>query len=86
MTSVYASITYSRVNELVKQKFKELGLDCKLYKLHSLRAGGSSAAANNKVPDRAFQRHGRWRTVAVKNSYITESMADLLSVSKNLGI
>jgi integrase len=86
ITTVDAPITYSRINELVKQKFKDLGLDCKLYKLHSLRVGGSSAAANNQVPDRAFQRHGRWRTVSVKNSYITESMSDLLSVSKNLGI
>jgi hypothetical protein len=86
ITPVNTAITYSRINELVKQKFKSLNLDCQFYKLHSLRAGGSSAAANSKVPDRAFQRHGRWRTVAVKNSYITESLSDLLSVSKNLGI
>jgi hypothetical protein len=86
ISTVDAPITYSRINELVKQKFKSLKLDTTMFKLHSLRAGGSSAAANNKVPDRAFQRHGRWRTVSVKNSYLTESLADLLSVSQNLGI
>jgi site-specific recombinase XerD len=79
-------MTYSRVNELVKEKFKAIGLDCSLYKLHSLRAGGSSAAANHHVPERAFQRHGRWRTTAVKDRYITDSLQDLLAVSQNLGI
>jgi site-specific recombinase XerD len=77
---------YSRVSEIVKGKFASIGLDTKAYHLHSLRAGGSSAAANHHLPDRAFQRHGRWRTTSVKNSYITESMSDLLSVSQNLGI
>jgi integrase len=77
---------YSRVNELVKEKFKAIGLDCALYKLHSLRAGGASAAANHNVPDRAFQRQGRWRTTGVKDSYVTDSLPNLLSVSQNLGI
>ena len=77
---------YSRVSELVKSKFTEIGLDSKSYHLHSLRAGGSTAAANHHVPDRAFQRHGRWHTTSIKNSYLTESLADLLSVTQNLGI
>ena len=84
MASADQCMTYSRVNELVKEKFRKIGLDCALYKLHSLRAGGSTAAANHHVPDRAFQRHGRWRTTAVKDSYVSDSLADLLEVSKNL--
>jgi hypothetical protein len=77
---------YSCVSELVKAKFAAIGLDTKSFHLHSLRAGGSTAAANHHVPDRAFQRHGRWRTTSIKNSYLTESLADLLSVTQNLGI
>ena len=79
-------MSYTRVSEIVKSKYAQIGLDKKFYKLHSLRSGGASAAANNQVSDRQLQRHGRWKTEAVKNRYINESLSDLLSVSRNLGI
>ena len=44
-------MTYSRVSEIVKEKFAAIGLDTKVYHLHSLRAGGSMAAANHQIPD-----------------------------------
>ena len=43
---------------MVLEKLKELGPDPKQFGLHSLRAGGASAAANAGVPDRWFKRHG----------------------------
>ena len=79
-------MTYTRVREIVKQKFMSIGLDTQCYTLHSLRSGGASAAARNNVPDRLFQRHGRWRTESIKNSYVEESTNNLLLVSQNLGL
>ena len=35
-----------------------LSMDPKLFGMHSLRAGGATAAANAGVPDRLFKRHG----------------------------
>jgi integrase len=79
-------MTYTRVREIVKLKFQSLGLDSAAYTLHSLRSGGASAAAKHNVPDRLFQRHGRWKTDSIKNSYVEESTDNLLLVSRNLGI
>ena len=54
--------------------------------LHSLRAGGATAAANNGIPDRLFKRHGRWSSETAKDGYVKDNLDSLLSVSKNLGI
>jgi hypothetical protein len=86
LTSLDKPLTYSRTRELVKEQFVKIGLKASDYTLHSLRSGGASAAARNNVPDRLFQRHGRWLTDTVKNGYIDESLDNLLAVSKNLGI
>ncbi len=51
-----------RVRELLRQACRKAGLKAELYSPHSLRTGGATAAANNGVPDRAFKRHGRWKT------------------------
>ena len=53
---------------------------------HCLRAGGASAAANARVPDRLFKRHGRWKSDKAKDGYIKDSVHSLLSVSLSLGI
>jgi integrase len=80
------AMKYSRVSEIVQSMYQKIGLSKKLFKLHSLRAGGATAAANNHVSDRQLQRHGRWRSGEVKNRYITESISDLLSVTHTLGM
>ena len=54
--------------------------------MHSLRAGGATAAANAGVPDRLFKRHGRWRSESAKDCYVKDSVDSRLSVSKSLGI
>ena len=54
--------------------------------LHSLRAGGATAAANVGVPDRRFKRQGRWSSESAKDGYIEDNLNSLLSVSKSLGI
>ena len=50
-----SKLLYSRARELFIEKFKAIGLDTKLYGLHSLRIGGASAAANNDLPDHVIK-------------------------------
>ncbi|KAL5497418.1 hypothetical protein EMCRGX_G013885 [Ephydatia muelleri] len=42
--------------------------------MHSLRAGGATAAANAGVPDRLFKRHGRWKSESAKDGYVKDSV------------
>ena len=72
-------ITYSRVRELLLDKLKEVGLDPMEFGLHSLRAGGATAAANAGVPDCLFKRHGRWLSDNAKDGYIKDKLEDRLS-------
>ena len=77
-------MSYSRANELIKRELQKEELDPKLYGVHSLRAGGASAAAALGVPDRLFQRQGGWRSERSKNNYIQESMESLLTVTNTI--
>ena len=52
-------LSYTRLRELLLAKIRQLGWDLDLFGMHSLRAGGATAAANAGVPDRLFKRHGR---------------------------
>lgn len=79
-------MTYTRTREIVLKKLKTLGLNVKKFGLHSLRAGGATEAARRGVPDRLFQRHGRWATATCKNMYIKDDVCAMLSVSQKLGI
>jgi len=78
-------ISYSCLKDLFK-KMSELGLKATEFRLHSLRAGGVTTAANAGVPDRLFKRHGRWRSENAKDGYIKDSVEKRLQVSKNLGL
>ena len=78
--------SYSRLRELLLEKISSLGMDPKLFRMHSLRAGGATAAANAGVPDRLFKRHGRWKSESAKDGYVKDSVESHLEVSKNLGI
>lgn len=58
LTSPYGlrstGMSYTRTREIVLRAFAELGYRNHLFGLHSLRAGGVSAAANAGVSDRLF--------------------------------
>ena len=56
------------------------------YSLHSLRAGGASATANNGVTDRVVLKQVRWSSEKARNGYIKDSVSTRLSVSKMLGL
>ena len=77
-------ISYTCLRDLFKKKLKDLGYQPEEFGLHSLRAGGASAAANAGVPDRLFKRHGRWRSENAKDGYVEDSLDKTLEVSKNL--
>ena len=79
-------LSYSTFHELFKKKLTELGYSAVEFGLHSLRAGGATAAANAGVPDRLFKRHGRWRSDNAKDGYIDDSAERRLSVSKSIGL
>ena len=79
-------ISYSCLAELFKKKLKYLGFPANLFGLHSLRAGGATAAANAGVPDRLFKRHGRWRSENAKDGYVKDNLEARLTVSKRIGL
>jgi len=79
-------LTYSRMRELLKEKLQQLGFPPTDFSLHSLRAGGATAAAAAGVPDRMFKRHGRWKSEGAKDGYIEDTLQNRLSVSQSLGL
>ncbi|KAL5486467.1 hypothetical protein EMCRGX_G018950 [Ephydatia muelleri] len=60
-------LSYSRARKLLLEKIKSMGMDPALFGMHSLRAGGATAAANAGVPDRLFKRHDRWKSESAKD-------------------
>ena len=62
-------VSYSCLREAFK-KISDLGLRPEEFGLHSLRAGGATAAVHAKVLDRCFKRHRRWKSENAKDGYI----------------
>ena len=79
-------IRYTTARENVLCALNKIGLNSRKFGLHSLRAGGATAAANLGVSDRLFQKHGRWKSERIKNGYVHENIPVLLQVTKNLGL
>lgn len=79
-------MSYTRVREIILHALRPLVDDVSKFGVHSLRAGGATAAAQAGVQDRLFKRHGRWKTENAKDGYVKDSVKDLLSVSKSLGL
>ena len=79
-------ISYSCLRDLFRKKLADLGFPPDEFGLHSLRAGGATAAANAKVPDRMFKRHGRWKSENAKDGYVKDDVKSRLEVSKSLGL
>uniref|UniRef100_A0A1X7VD80 Tyr recombinase domain-containing protein n=1 Tax=Amphimedon queenslandica TaxID=400682 RepID=A0A1X7VD80_AMPQE len=81
------SLSYSRLREIVLAKIGDMGYDASRFGLHSFRAGGATAAANNpELPDRLFKRHGRWRSETAKDGYVKDDEERRLSVSRKIGL
>ena len=65
---------------------QSIGLNRKLFELHSFRRRGATEAANQGCPDRLFKKHGGWKSNNAKDGYVSEDLEMRLSVSRNLGI
>ena len=78
-------LSYFRVRELVLEKLSALGLDKRLFGLHSLHSGGASTAAQAGVPDRLLSAmvDGAASETA-KDGYVQDKLEDRLSVSRSL--
>lgn len=66
------SLGYSTLRELFKKKMRDLGYPTENLGIHSLRAGGATAAAN--VSDRLFKRQGRWKSEDAKDGYVKDTV------------
>lgn len=86
LINVNRSLSYTRARELLINCLTVLGLDSSKFCLHSLRSGGTTAAAANNISDRLIKEHGRWKTDFSKDGYIQDTISNQLSVSANLGI
>ena len=79
-------LSYTTAREILLSALEMLGLNKKMFGLHSLRSGGATAAAASHVEDRIFKKHGRWKSDRAKDGYVKESILERLSVTKKLGI
>ena len=79
-------IGYSTFRDHLRKTLRGFVPDPQIYGTHSFRSWGASAAANSGVPDRVFQRHGRWKSASAKDGYVEDSTDVKLSVSKSLGL
>ena len=71
-------ISYTCLRDLFKQ-FKDIGYQPDEFGLHSLRVGGTSAAAIARVSDSLFKDHGYWRSENVKDGHVEEKKKDYRS-------
>ena len=67
-------IYYTRIRELLLEASTQAGLEKAKFGLHSLRSGGVSEAAHNRIPQRLFKALGRWKSDIAKDGYIKENM------------
>ena len=79
-------ISYSTYRQSFKKSFRDIVPDITNFSTHSARSGGATSAANSGIPERNFQLHGRWASVSAKNTYIIDSLASRLDVSKSLSL
>ena len=80
-TKKKGSLNYTHARELLREAVGKAGLDPTEYGLHSLRSGGTTAAAAAKGHQRLLKRQGGWRSEAV-NVYIQETLDNLLAPSE----
>ena len=64
-------LSYTRCREIFKECLKEIGVDHKLYGLHSLRSGGATSAVscNRNLSERVLKFHRRWKSDTAKDMY-----------------
>jgi len=81
-------LSYTRCREIFKDCLKELGLDHRLYGLHSLRSGGATSAVRNSSnpSERVVKLHGRRKSDSAKDMYVLEDISKRLQITSQLGL
>lgn len=79
-------LSYTTARETLLSALNTLGLQKKMFGLHSLMSAGATAAAAAGFEDRLFKKHGRWKTDRAKDGYAKENIVERLSVTKQLSI
>jgi hypothetical protein len=79
------TLSYTRAKEVLLGRLKEVAPEGLNLGLHSVQAGGATAAANANVNERCWRGHGRWKSDVVY-CYVKDSIENRLSVSKGLGL
>ena len=80
-------VSYSNMLKLLRASLDKIGLDGKMFSLHSLRSGSLSEAANcDSVDNVSLQRHARWKTASMVNYYRELSLDKKLSASRALSL
>lgn len=82
-------ISYTSCREILRDSLKQLGFNLEDYGVHSLRSGGITSVVHNScnsVSESLLKVHGRWKTDAVKDMYVEESLDNRLQVTKYLGL
>ena len=74
------------MKELLKNNLEELGFLSAEFGVHSLRAGGATAAAGRGIPDRLFKKHGHWHLETVKNGYVEDPLEQHFLVTDQIGL
>jgi hypothetical protein len=79
LCKINKSLSYTRARKLLLEALTQAGFK-KKFGLHSLRSGGVSEAARNRIPERLLKAHGRWKSDIAKDGYIKENMRNRLSL------
>ena len=80
-------VSYNNTLKLFREALNSIGLDGRLYSLHSLRTGALSEAANAENVDKeVLQRHGRWKTASMIDYYHEMSLEKRLEAVRSLSI
>ena len=80
-------VSYNNTLKLFREALCSIGLDGKLYSLHSLRTGALSEAANAENVDKeVLQRHVRWKSPGMVDYYHELSLEKRLKTVRSLSI
>ena len=75
-------MTYSNLRDEFLAALSPHVNDISRYCLHSIRAGGASAATKNRL----FKRHERCISDSAKDGYIKDNLKERVAVSLSLGL
>ena len=77
----HATLSRDCLTKRLRKGLADAEADAARYSLHSLRAGGATAAAAAGTGIEQIAKHGRWRSSAV-SAYIRPSLQDQMTVSE----